>query len=351
MLTQLFEQARALAPVQNWPTFDGKELDRTEFLTSSEVARCLRWTFFSKHPKMYPLQVGKGGSNGFADRGHAIEAWFVDKIQHLEPLGYRFEYVGDAQRSFYNAEIGISGTPDGLMYTPVNEIFLLELKSIDPRFNKNNLPKKAHPHQTVQNMALVQDCLDIELTGGILFYIDASNLWDVKEYPIKYDAGLVLLSEQRAELLWDASEPDDLEAEGLYTGDCDLCPFTHYCSQTVKMQEALVKAGEAAAPFSEDLEDTLLTTDEMMEVDTFLEARDSEKQYKAEKEDVSDFVKKLVIDKGGMVVHKGRFLYAKTMAGRSTIDKALLVGKGINVEEVTKMGKPFVQLNIKGDAE
>lgn len=86
MLKELYEQSHAMAPRDSWPTYDGFELDRSEFLTSSEVSKCLRWSFFSKYPEKYPLPVGKGGNNGFAERGHAIEARFVQKIRLLEQI-------------------------------------------------------------------------------------------------------------------------------------------------------------------------------------------------------------------------------------------------------------------------
>ena len=353
MLKELYEQARSLAPKDTWPTFDGKELDRTEFLTSSEVSRCLRWTFFSKYPDQYPLPVGKGGSNGYADRGHAVEAKLVKYLRLLEKIGYRFDYMGEDQRSFYDADLGLSGTPDGIMYTPAGEIYLLEFKSIDPRFNKANLPKKGHPHQTVQNMALVQKCLGINFTGGILFYVDASDVWKVTEFAIEYRPELIELSSQRADLLWDAEEPDDLEAEGLYNGDCDLCPFTHHCSQSVNMTTMLQKAGEAAVPFLESLEPTELEIGELHEIQHFLEAREAEKMYGKEKEDVADYVKHVVIQiyNGLVKLPNGTLLVGNELPGRETLQKDLLVAAGIDLEPFTKRGKPYTMLTVKEPEE
>lgn len=257
--------------------------------------------------------------------------------------------MGDDQRSFYDAEQGISGTPDGIMYTPDGKIYLLELKSIDPRFNKKNLPKKGHIPQTVQNMHLVETCLGFKLDGGILFYIDASDIWDVREFAVAYDHDLVELSTARADKLWSAVEPDDLEAEGVYSGDCDLCPFTHHCSQSVSLQKLMEEKADVAIPFLvANAEPTPLPIGDQEVIGTFLAARTVAAEMEKTKEAVADTVKKLVMDHGGFVkLDDGTSLIATMSPGRATIDKALLVGRGIDIDEVTKCGKPFVTLNVK----
>lgn len=348
MLKELYEQARSLEGEKVWPTYDGKLLDRKEFLSSSEIGRCIRWSFFSKYPEKYPLPVGKGGNNGFAERGHAIEAHFVEKIKHLEQIGYKFEYVGDDQRSFYDADLGLSGTPDGVMTTPDGRKFLLELKSIDPRFNKANLPKKGHIPQTQQNMYLVEKCLNIKFDGGILFYIDASDVWNVKEFAVSGYNEIVEWAQERANQLWEATDPEMVEAEGLYSGDCDLCPFTHHCSQHISTATLLAKAKEAGSPFLESLEPTELKAEERGAIYMFLDARASEKEHAKEKEEVEDEVKQMVMEHDGLIrLEDGTCLVATLTAGRATIDKALLVGKGIDLDEVTKLGKPFITMNVK----
>jgi CRISPR/Cas system-associated exonuclease Cas4 (RecB family) len=348
MLKELYSAAIALAPKSSWPTYDGLELDRAEFLTSSEVSKCLRWTFFSKHQLRFPLPKGADGNNGFAARGHAVEAAFVEKIKLLETQGYRFEYLGADQRSFYDADIGLSGTPDGLMYLPDGSCYLLELKSIDPRFNKNNLPKKGHIPQTVQNMYLVQKCLGIKLAGGILFYIDASNLWDVMEFPVAFDQDLVELSWNRATELWDALEPTDLEPEGVFTGDCDLCPFTDHCSQAVGMSALLAKSRDLAGPFLASVEPSVLNAEEESTMETWLGAMAERKKWETAEDAVKKDVQMLVTEHGGAVITKGKTLVtAKMSEGRAGIDKVLLVAAGVDLASVTSQGKPFITLNVK----
>lgn len=346
MFKQIFDLALASAEPQRWPTYDGMELDRTEFLTSSETASCLRKAYFGKNPNTYLPTVGNGGTNGFAERGHAIEAWLVEKLKPLKRIGYRFEYMGKDQRSFYHPDYGISGTPDGLMTTPDGRMYLLEIKSIDPRFNKNNLPKKPHIWQVQQNMFLVEHCLGIKLDGACLFYIDASNVHDVTEFFYEKNEELIAQSLERAEKLWNATAPDDLEPDGIYTGDCEYCPFTAHCSQVVNMQNTLAKLADKPTPFL--VGETLSLNDvEKTMVEQWLDGYEGVKEYTAQKDEVEGQVKRLVVNHNGYVQVNGMQLISRTQAGRETIDKKAMEAAGIDVSKYVKQGAPFVVLNVK----
>jgi hypothetical protein len=346
MFRELFQLALANSEPQGWPTYDGLELDRTEFLTSSETAQCLRKAFFSKNSHKYHPKLGAGsGSNGFAERGHAIEAWLVTKLRPLRRMGYTFAFMGKDQRSFYDADLGISGTPDGLITTPDGKMWLLEIKSIDPRYNKNNLPKKGHVNQTQQNMFLVQQCLKIKLEGAILVYIDASNVYDIREFTMVYDEEMVQEGLNRSNILWNANEPDDLEPEGVYNGDCEYCAFTHHCSQVVNMQKTLERLGSVAAPFLEG-ETEGLNASEVMWVEQYVQAWEGLKQYGNEKEEVEGEVKRVLMEHNGLMQVGGYKLVGTMQAGRETIDKKLMEADGLDLTKYTKTGAPFVVLKI-----
>lgn len=352
MFRELFQLALANSEPQGWPTYDGLELDRTEFLTSSETAQCLRKAFFSKNNDKYkPKLTGSGsGENGYSERGHAIEAWLVQKLMPLKRMGYKFEYMGKDQRSFYDSDLGISGTPDGLITTPDGKHWLLEIKSIDPRFNKNNLPKKGHVNQTQQNMFLVINCLGIKLEGAVLVYIDASNVYDIREFPMAYDEEMVEEGLNRSDTLWNATEPDDLEPEGIYNGDCEYCAYTHHCSQVVNMQKTLERLGSVAAPFLEG-ETEGLNAEERMRVEQYIAAWEGLKQYSNEKEEVEGEVKRVLMEHHGLMQVDGYKLVGNMQAGRETIDKKLMEADGLDVSKYTKQGAPFVVLKITAPAE
>lgn len=367
MFKELVRLARTMQPPKEWPTYDGKLLDRTEFLTSSEVSTCLRQAYFAKNPD-YPPKLGGGfGSNGYAERGHAIEAWLVEQLVPLELQGYRLLYMGEDQRSFYDAELGLSGTPDGVLVLPDGEAVLQEFKSIDPRTNKNNLPRKKHIRQTVQNMYLVNKCLfddegqpnsfnpDIAspIVRASLTYIDASDVLDMQEYEILLDKDLLELSFERGEMLWGANGPDELEPEGVYTGDCERCPFTQHCSATIDLQKMLEKAGANAAPFvvalGEEGQTEGLNAEEIEAIETYIAAKEGEKQYADEKASVDAIVKELVMRFGGVVSFDGNILTGRMSSGRETLDKKAMIADGVDVAKYTGVGKPFVTLTVKAE--
>jgi CRISPR/Cas system-associated exonuclease Cas4 (RecB family) len=352
MIRELLQTAIIEGEPQRWPTFDGLELDRSEFLTSSEVANCLRQSYFAKYPEAYPAKLS--WTNGFAERGHAIEAWFVGRFQALRKLGYKLEYMGKDQRSFYHAEMGISGTPDGLLTTPDGKKIMLEIKSIDPRFNKNNLPKKNHLYQVQQNMFLMQHCLGIKLDGAILFYIDASNVFDINEFPVTYNEGLVNISIERADTLWNAKEPEDLEAEGVYNGDCERCAYTQHCSQAVNMQKMLEGAGAVATPFfgeaGDDGETLNLNAEQVAQVDQYIEAWEGVHEYEKQKEEVAGDVKRLIVEEfNGRIQRNGYQLVATMTEGRETVDRKTMEAEGLTV--LTKIGAPFVVMKVSSPKE
>lgn len=349
MLPELLAKAMDLAPTKLWPTFDNAgNLDRNDFLSSSEIAFCLRRAFFNK-------QAGGGNeSNGFAHRGHAIEAWLVDQLKRLETLGYQFLYMGENdQRTFYDADKGISGTPDGLMIDPDNKVWALEFKSIDPRFNKRNLPKRGHKYQIQQNMELIEKCLDIELDGGVLWYIDASDLFDTKEFVYEKNHELVAECYARADTLFKATSPDELEPEGILTGDCDLCSHTGKCSAVVGTMERVRKAGEVAANFSERLPSggETLTDDELEIVHTFLYSKEEAKVYNDQIDEIKGLVIDIVRREGNTLRHEGKTLVLSLSEGRTSFDKKRAAAAGVDIARFEKVGAPFYTLKIVGEVE
>lgn len=235
----MFERSTFLKPLlfdvmsrqsKSWPTYDGGQLDRTKYVSASEIDRCERMVKFGK---VYPNEGTSIYGWGFAERGHAIEAWYAEKVMHIP--GYRFEYTGGAQRSFYDQ--CQSGTPDGVMFTDDNGVWVLDYKSIDPRTNVSNLPKKEHMAQVIQNMDLVEACLDIDVAGGLLLYINASDISEMHEYVVDRNSPKVgeemMRLERRAKRIVEAETPDELEPEGLYNGQCKNCAYASLCSASI----------------------------------------------------------------------------------------------------------------------
>lgn len=341
MLKDMQKLAEQLHAPKTWPTHDGKMLDRSEFLTSSEVAQCLRKSYFEKHTNRRVFD-----NNGYAERGHAIEAWIVNRLKVLQSEGYRLLYMGDEQRSFYDADLGLSGTPDGLIRLPNSGAYILaEFKSIDPRTNKRALPKRKHVYQVQQNMMLVEHCLNIKVAKAVLLYIDASDVFDQNEFVIEPDDGMLRDVHDRAATLWAATKADDLPAEGLQTGDCDNCKFTGECSGLISAMKRLEQAG--AVNFSES-PPAPLDADAVALVNKYLVLRDTAKRLTDEVEVVSDEVRSLVIASGGVLSGGNKMIVVEVSPGRETLDKDLvmaLAGDGYN--DLLKVGKPFTTMKVK----
>jgi hypothetical protein len=342
MLKQLLKQAQTIAPAKGWPTYDGLELDRTEFLTSSQVGTCLRKAYFEKN------NTPGGGfeSNGFAERGHAVEAWLVNYLKPLTELGYRFEYMGDDQRSFYDPDVGISGTPDGLMWLPDNEPVLLEIKSIDPRYNKSKLPKRGHVYQATQNIHLVNRCLRIPVNRAFLSYVDASNFFDITDFEVVNDPYLMQEILERATLLWNAKSADEVEPEGIITGDCDYCPYTGQCSAFIRSEKSMEVAKRSGSNFSPPAAVDVSGADELSLIayaSEWLDYKSMEKDLDVQKDEVQLIVKRF----GGRLFIAGLDIAYDEYPGKQTIDKEALIADGVDVSKYLKTGKPYGTLRIK----
>lgn len=230
---------------QEWPVWPhGEQLDRSQYVTASEISRCARQIKFEKESMKqqgYDPHLGtKNPSSidwGFFERGHNIESWAVDIISagwgSESEHGFDLVHTGKYQFSFVSGYQ--SGTPDGVfLKQDGTQVGILEIKSIDPRTNKNRLPKPEHVKQVIQNMDLVSENMDAIPIGGDILYIDASNYKDVRPFHVRWDHDAAIDLERRAEWIMEAASPADLPDEGMYqSGVCVKCPFKKECGQII----------------------------------------------------------------------------------------------------------------------
>jgi hypothetical protein len=237
-LTDVIKNSVEARGSDTWPTYDGAMLDRSKFVTASEIGKCARQIYFSKYAARYsiPPARGKGGWGYFA-RGHNVEAWAVEQMRASKE-DVRFEYIGKDQVSFY-ADVQ-SGTPDGIMFYD-NEVIVLDIKSIDPRKNTKILPDTVHLDQVQQNMDLVAYCLDYEVTGGLLLYINASNYELMHEHEFKPNYPRMRELEARSKMIMAATAAENIRAEGIFNGGCKFCTFTEHCNAAQERQKELSK--------------------------------------------------------------------------------------------------------------
>lgn len=233
-LSELLDEGYDLQGPKEWPLYTGGYLDRTKYVSSSEVGGCSRSIKFGKVSR--PLGRDKWGH---AERGNLIEAWAIDLIRSaIEEKHFnewRLMFAGKRQFSFIHGEQ--SGTPDGaLIHLPTETAWCVDVKSVDPRTNFDKLPKRMHQKQVTQNTFLLSQVTPYKMVGGILFYIDASDLQRRKIVPVPFDKDVMDQLTEKARRIMAAKSPEDLEPEGLYSSEdlCKWCGFTNRCNEMIE---------------------------------------------------------------------------------------------------------------------
>lgn len=235
----------AAGVAQQVKTWSGHDRDAT--IGASEIGACARMQAYRKlGTEQDPDHVEDYGA---LERGNAIEAWFISRIQAELQRGYdagehEIELIWATDEGQQTLVRGAqSVTPDGLFASTKAEIvlpsgqkvgcLLNEVKSIDPRpFEKLVKPKFNHVQQVMQGMDLVRELTDFVPSHAVITYINASFLSQQKSYYVKFDQKKADALRKRAESINYIQEGDELpDPEGyMYdTGDCDYCPFKKRC--------------------------------------------------------------------------------------------------------------------------
>lgn len=257
-------------PSKKWPTYDGKELTRWQYLSASENTRCIRELSFNKtmeaanthipdfweqmSDEEFTRRLSEMGDNdvrGIFERGNTIEDWIVKNALAVQADNEEYLFLGEDQRSFYTDKYRISGTPDGVLLNyDLMTWRTLEFKSTQ---NPISAPKAAHVSQVQVNASLIEG-LKEELTqiydvpldgmtceGSTLLYVNSDNFLTMNEYNFDFDEGHVKFFEAAAKakaLFTQApsgeilpTPPELLVAEGLKTNGCFFCAFKRQCAE------------------------------------------------------------------------------------------------------------------------
>lgn len=264
---------------KSWPTFDGGQLSRRDYITASEASSCARRLAFNKRAdadrvpvedfwgtlsedefNARLLDMGNDDKRGIFERGNMMEEWVVQHLIAMEQPDERFFCLGKEQRSFYSNKLKVSGTPDGIRVDLVNMKYrVLEFKSSQ---NPITSPKEGHVTQVQVNAGLIQylakwGLLDdafsvpfsrLELEGVNILYVHTDNWLDMKEFRLPYDGGLSY--EQaiaKARAIWKRDHvaqkvvlrhPEEVAPEGLRTWNgCMFCEHKAECLAIVQRQE------------------------------------------------------------------------------------------------------------------
>lgn len=206
---------------------EGFSVDRSKYMNASEADSCIRRQWYSKNDIEEAEQDW-----GFARRGSHGEKYLVES---LKAAGLPLKWVGNEQKSWADDETMISATPDGVIEFE-DEFISLEFKTIDPRTNKQNLPRPSHLTQLRLSMALInklhyskQDSLNVG--RGLLIYMNASNFNEITQYKVLYRENILEEYSPRAKKILTSPSDKNLEQEGVANGKygCNYCPFKKPC--------------------------------------------------------------------------------------------------------------------------
>lgn len=225
----------------------GFSVDRKTAVGASEIGKCGRNVVADKLGVAVDDPT-KANNTGFTTRGDVMEDhWSAPVVkQWIEDNGGKLLYATQAEQVTFEAEgVPLRVTPDGLAVNVARDILapwgvpdigeskalVIELKSIDPRYKKEKLPKAPHIPQTRAQMGMIRAATEYQPDWGCVIYTDASDYFDFKLFPVKHDElqfkGLV----SRAYKLMNTEDWNQWAPEGKIAGghECSECPRARLC--------------------------------------------------------------------------------------------------------------------------
>lgn len=336
---------------KSWPTIDGKQLDRSQFLTASEALICERRLAFEKrHPEVLAAARASDTGWGYAERGDAYEAWAVQKLRSSLAKDEELMFAGGDQISFYNPDDKISGTPDGVFYGASTSV-LLDFKSYDPRKSISAFPLPTHVAQVNINIALVNQWTPPQYTAesGMVSYGNASNFEEAYDFPLVFDPIHYKAAVIKANKIFGTNDISTLEPEGITNGDCRYCLFKSECSKMIGA-DVEEKAREALTPM--DMPEMVARGDGVPrsmkgKVRRFVDNKKKIKELEADNKKMDQDIREYVLKNGGSVTVGSATVEVSQFPGRETVDKAAMAADGIDVAKYIKTGKPFSRMDVK----
>lgn len=299
--------------------------DRSKYLNASEAENCIRWQWFDKQPKIQ----GAPQDWGYARRGQHGEKFVIEALQAANvPL----LWADDLNHSIRDDELRIAATPDDVIVLE-DEWIPLEIKTIDPRTNRRNLPKHNHSTQLDLGIGLISKHLKptgIKCSRGLILYMDASNYHDVVQFEIHHDPSILERMAKKSTKIFRTRSPEALDREGKRTGDCRLCPYKEPCG--VVLEDPSSQTGKANRGSKLDAA-----------VTRFMDI----KKLEAEKSDLSETIKQELKARKLSELDIGDFtVKLEVAAGRASLDKKAVEAAGIDLAPFTKTGKPSERLTV-----
>jgi len=308
---------------------EGFGIDRSKYLNASTADSCIRKQWFERN--LPPVEQDWG----FARRGKQGELYLVDC---LLASGAELAYCGDDQVSLASDEHRISATPDGYMKTKDGWLGM-EFKTVDPRTNRNYLPKADHVTQLQIGMELahLQGDEFPQPVSGKIVYMDASNYNDIIEFDVKRDRDILDRLAPRAKKMLNAKSADRLDREGKRDGQCKKyggCPFAEQCGIEIE-GEATVSRGNRGSGLDGA-------------VQAYVLAKADEAEAKARKDTAAEDIKNELKARNARDLIVGNHKVELTaVAGRRSYDWKQMEKAGIDLSPFMSTGKPSERLTVE----
>ena len=344
----------------------GRVWDRSQTAGASEVFSCIRKVWFEKLGRTF----GQVPDEDYVEDWGAMLRGTLYEEHHIAPaiktqmplLVYPTIEVlysaADAQGTLVSGRA--SATPDGLIdglpfgcsvrvraprrgvdITIPNiqsDCIVIEFKTIDPRANLIQERQKHHDQTQVQLGAFH------ELTAhkphySIILYVDASFLSIVTPFVVEYNPDIYPLAKQRADQIYAAKSPGELEPEGRFSGDCEYCKWCKACGTERVNRIPQYDKDETATPETIEKMDGLVKAKQDAE-NAFKEA---ENALELAKEKIKDF---LLSRNTSKMKGPGWTVTWYSSEGKKSLDQKALVASGVDLEPFMRQGAPFDTVRI-----
>ena len=301
-------------------------VDRSKYLNASEALSCIRKQWFAKHE---PSTAAEDW--GFARRGTHGEKYVVEM---LRASGLELAYAGEDQESVADDELRISATPDGVLWNASGAHIALEIKTIDPRTNRSNLPRAGHVAQIQLGMELVRKVRGLDIESGLIVYMDASNFNQLDVYPVARNPEILTSMSVRAGQVLRTRNVDRLDREGRSTGECKTCPYAERCGIDLADVKAFTRSNRGSQL------DAI--------VQRYVEIKETQDELSEEKDKIAEEIKEELRKRNTASTIVGDIeIELASVAGRSSLDQKAMEKAGIDLTPFKKIGLPSERLTVK----
>jgi hypothetical protein len=317
--------------------------DRTMTVGSSEIGQCERQVWFRKAEETELGSTFKRNDDyvdswGARERGNLVENHlFVPAIK--AQYGRKAKLLGSSQLTFIDG--CISATPDCLILAKPQ--FLIECKSLDPRVNKDQLPKPENVYQVQVQMGILHAKSKYRPMYAILVYVNASFMDEITEFQIGYDPDIYTRAQVRAMKIMTASSHHELQPEGWIAGakECEYCPFTDACGRARKEVPTEVIA-PADKQFIAELSDMAR---EYKSLEGTIAA------FEEDRRRIQNDIKERLREKGqSKIIGDGISISWSAVKGRELYDmttiREVLANYGSDIDEFKREGTPGDRLTV-----